>query len=195
MSQGAVCCTAPEQPQSVPIWRLGIWWFLASEIVVFGGLIVVYLLYRLRSPEWVGEAAHTLTWIGAINTVVLLTSSLTMIFAHHATIHQNEPRRGACFLSVTILLGCLFLGFKGYEYSHEISLGFTPARNLFWGFYFLMTGLHALHVIGGLVANSVVYHSLQRGRAPQRIESVGLYWHFVDVVWIYLFPLLYLGVS
>ena len=129
----------------VPVWRLGIWWFLASEIVVFGGLIASYLLYRLRNPEWAVQAAHTLSSIGAINTFVLLTSSLTMILAHYWIMEsdatglslQERIRKGARYLLITIILGCLFLGFKGYEYTHEIEAGMTPARSLFWGFYFL----------------------------------------------------------
>ncbi|MDO8519551.1 MAG: cytochrome c oxidase subunit 3 [Deltaproteobacteria bacterium] len=186
-------CHAPEQKSEVPVWRWGIWWFLASEIVIFGGLIACYLLYRLGHPEWGAEASHTLQWVGATNTVVLLTSSLTVILAHDAVFHFKNYRRGAAFMGLTILLGLTFLGFKSYEYAHEIGAGMVPARSLFWGFYFLMTGLHALHVIGGLVANTVVWRGLKRGHAVHRTESVGIYWHFVDVVWIFLFPLLYLA--
>lgn len=176
----------------VPLWRLGIWWFLGSEIVVFGGLLASYILYRFHHPEWGMEAAHTLSWVGAINTVVLLTSSLTMILAHHRVEHNDIPAARE-FLGVTILLGLLFLSFKGYEYHHEISNGLLPSKSLFWSFYYLMTGLHGLHVVGGLIANGVVWKGLKEGRSPHRIESVGIYWHFVDVVWIYLFPLLYLA--
>lgn len=179
---------------NIPVWRLGIWWFLGSEIVVFGGLIACYVLYRFHHPEWGAEAGHTLQWVGAINTVVLLTSSLTMILAHQRVEKGGLPA-AVRFLGLTILLGLLFLGFKGYEYQHEISHGLVPAKSLFWSFYYLMTGLHALHVIGGLAANTVVLKGISRGFAPHRIESVGIYWHFVDVVWIYLFPLLYIASS
>ena len=179
----------------IPVWRLGIWWFLASEIVVFGGLIASYILYRFNHPEWGLEAGHTLQWVGAINTVVLLTSSLTMIISHHRTMEENNPAVGRRYLGVTILLGLLFLGFKAFEYHHEIAAGFVPARSLFWSFYFLMTGLHALHVIGGQVANLVVFIGLGKRQHLHRIESVGIYWHFVDVVWIFLFPLLYIASS
>ncbi len=187
----------------VPVWRLGIWWFLASEIAVFGGLIAIYILMRLRHPEWGAQAAHTMESIGITNTVVLLASSLTMILAHswimergHTGAPESERiRKGAQYLMLTIVLGFVFLGFKGYEYTHEIQGGYTPARSLFWGFYFLMTGLHALHVIGGLIANLVVWKGLRKQQNPQRIEAVGIYWHFVDVVWIFLFPLLYLTSS
>ncbi|MBI2067726.1 MAG: cytochrome c oxidase subunit 3 [Deltaproteobacteria bacterium] len=177
----------------VPVWRLGIWWFLASEIVVFGGLVVCYILYRFNHPEWGMEAGRTLLWVGSVNTVVLLTSSLTMILAHYSIVEKGDLALGRRYLGVTILLGLLFLCFKGYEYSHEIHAGLVPSRSLFWGFYYLMTGLHGLHVIGGLVANGVILGGLSQGRTPHRIESIGLYWHFVDVVWIFLFPLLYLA--
>lgn len=176
----------------VPHWRWGMWWFLASEIVIFGGLIVNYLLYRLHHPEWLQEAAHTMQWVGITNTLVLLSSSLTMILADHA-VATGALRHARRLLAFTITLGLVFLGFKSVEYTHEIRAGMVPSRSLFWGFYFLMTGLHALHVIGGLIANAVVRHGIGRGHALHRIESVGIYWHFVDIVWIFLFPLLYLG--
>lgn len=184
--------TAQQNTLIVPVWRLGIWWFLASEIVIFGGLIATYILYRLHHPEWAAETIHTIQWVGATNTTVLLTSSLTMILSHHA-VEERNLRQAGFTLALTILGGLIFLGLKAYEYTHEIAHGFVPARSLFWSFYFLMTGLHALHVVGGLVANTVVLRGFKRGFASHRIESVGIYWHFVDVVWIFLFPLLYLG--
>lgn len=186
---------SPVNETSVPVWRLGIWWFLGSEVVVFGGLIACYVLYRFAHPDWGAEAVHTLQWVGAINTVVLLTSSLTMILSHHAILEDRDSKGGAQYLLITILLGLLFLLFKAYEYTHEISAGLLPVRSLFWGFYYLMTSLHALHVLGGLIANSVVLKNIRQGVMSHRIESVGLYWHFVDVVWIILFPLLYLASS
>ncbi|MBI2981142.1 MAG: cytochrome c oxidase subunit 3 [Deltaproteobacteria bacterium] len=181
-----------ESKKVAPVWRLGIWWFLGSEIAVFGGLIAVYLLYRFRHPEWGIEAAHTLTSVGAINTVILLTSSLTMILAHWF-VEEKKPTLAANYLAVTIGLGILFLVVKSFEYRHEIHGGLVPSRSLFWGFYYLMTGLHALHVIGGLVANGALWGGLRKGIATHRIESVGIYWHFVDLVWIFLFPLLYIA--
>lgn len=189
--------------KSSPIHRVGMWWFLASEVVVFGGLIVSYILFRWRNPEWAAQAAHTLTWVGATNTFVLLTSSLTMVMVHHFAIGgggsglslEQRARKGANFLLVTILLGFVFLGFKSFEYAHEIHGGFTPERSLFWGFYFLMTGLHGLHVLAGIIANIVGWIGMMKGRDLQRSEPLGIYWHFVDVIWIFLFPLLYLGAA
>lgn len=183
-----------------PIHRLGMWWFLASEVVVFGGLIVVFLLYKWRYPEWMAELKLTLTWVGSINTVILLTSSLMLILVHHYTMGggaegkslTERGRLGARYIMIAIVLGLAFLGFKGYEYFHEIQAGYTPKRSLFWGFYFFMTGLHGLHVLVGILANFIGWLGFRKGRDLQRSESLGIYWHFVDVVWIFLFPLLYL---
>jgi len=176
----------------VPTGRLGIWWFIASEVVIFGGLIATYVLQRWHHPEWSAEAGHTLSLAGALNTLVLLTSSLTMVQAHAAVV-ENKLKLAARNLSFTLLGGAIFMCVKVYEYSHEIAEGFVPAKSLFWSFYYTMTGLHALHVLGGMVAIAIVRSAALKGRAPQRVEYVGIYWHFVDIVWIFLFPLLYLA--
>jgi heme/copper-type cytochrome/quinol oxidase subunit 3 len=176
----------------VPTGRLGIWWFLASEIVIFGGLIACYLLYRWRHPEWGAEAAHTINAAGALNTLVLLTSSLTMVLAHDA-VEKRDLDRAARNLGFTLIGGLIFLCVKVFEYTHEIQGGYTPAKSLFWSFYYGMTGLHALHVIGGMVAIAWILLAVRKGRDAQRVEYVGIYWHFVDIVWIFLFPLLYLA--
>lgn len=175
----------------VPTGRLGIWWFIASEVVIFGGLITTYILFRWRHPEWGAEASHTVTAAGAFNTLVLLTSSLTVVLAHKA-VSEGQLREAARLLGFTLLGGLIFLCVKTFEYAHEIGEGFVPARSLFWSFYYTMTGLHALHVAGGMVAIACVLVAVRRGRFPHRVEYVGIYWHFVDVVWIFLFPLLYL---
>ena len=177
---------------TVPTGRLGIWMFLASEVVIFGGLITIYVLYRLRHPEW-GLLAHNMVQAaGAINTLVLLTSSLTMVLAH-AAVEHDDLRKAARYMLITVALGAVFMGIKAYEYGHEIGEGFTPVAGLFWSFYFAMTGLHALHVLGGMFAILAVRQAVVEGRNPQRVELVGIYWHFVDIVWIFLFPLLYLA--
>jgi len=176
----------------VPTGRLGMWWFLASEVVIFGGLIVTYLLYRWVHPEWGLHASNTINAAGAFNTIVLLTSSLTVVKAHEAVEH-GENERAARLLGYTLIGGLIFLCVKAYEYYHEIHEGFTPVTNLFWSYYYGMTGLHALHVVGGMVAIFVVMMALRRGQNEHRVEYVGIYWHFVDVVWIFLFPLLYLA--
>ena len=126
---------------------------------------------------------------GAANTVVLLSSSLTMVLAHAAA-QDRDAARARQWLIITMLLGLVFLGFKSFEYHHEISEGRVPAAGVFWTFYFAMTGLHGLHVIAGLIAMFFITLSLKREKFS-RVDAVGLYWHFVDIVWIFLLPLLY----
>jgi heme/copper-type cytochrome/quinol oxidase subunit 3 len=176
----------------IPSGQLAIWWFLASEVVIFGGLICCYLLFRWRHPEWGAEAHHTINAAGAFNTLVLLTSSLSVVLAHQAAVLGNAMK-AARMLGYTLIGGGIFLCVKVYEYSHEIHEGMLPSRSLFWSFYYSLTGLHALHVIGGMTAIALVMMAARNGQHLQRVEYVGIYWHFVDVVWIFLFPLLYLA--
>lgn len=176
----------------VPIRRWGMWWFIASEIVTFGGMIATYILFRFRHPEWTEAASHAIMWVGSINTAVLLTSSLTIILSHFH-VAQHNVQKAANYLVITMLLGLVFVGFKGYEYTHEIALGLLPGKSLFWAYYYLMTGLHLLHVVAGIVAIGIVWIGLRREKHVHRVEAVGIYWHFVDVVWIFLFPLLYVA--
>jgi heme/copper-type cytochrome/quinol oxidase subunit 3 len=182
--------------RSIPIGKIGIWWLLASEIMVFGGLITSYVLLRISHGGWAEQAAHVRWQLGTLNTAVLLTSSLTMALALSAS-RQDRRRRTATFLLLTVLLGVAFLGIKAFEYTGELREGFTPASGLFWSFYYGMTGLHALHVTAGIVVNLTFFVMAVRGDLwdgkQARLEYAGLYWHFVDVVWIFLFPLLYLS--
>ena len=185
------------QPSGTVRGKMGIWWFLASEIMVFGGFIAIYILYRMASGgAWAEMANHVSAPIGTFNTVILLTSSLTMVKAFEAI--DAEKRKQACnFLLVTVVLGLAFLGVKAFEYSIEIANGFTPVTGVFWSFYYAMTGLHGLHVLVGIIANFALYIMAMKGtlwpNTQQRVEYAGLYWHFVDVIWIFLFPLLYLS--
>jgi len=170
--------------------KIAIWWFLASEIMLFGGLITSFVLARLGGAAGTHEPLN-LT-VAAVNTFVLLTSSYTMVEAFAAAEHGNRPGM-RFFLAATVLAGLGFLGLKVYEYSGEIAHGFTPGRGGFWSFYYTMTGLHALHVLIGVVVNSALLVMAGAAiRRPYRVELAGLYWHFVDIVWIFLFPLLYL---
>jgi heme/copper-type cytochrome/quinol oxidase subunit 3 len=183
--------SAPRRQRAiVPTTRLGMWWFLCSEIVTFGGVVVSYALLRLYHPEWLEHSSHTLLPIGAINTVILLTSSLTIVLAHQ-TADQKQIAVTRKWLLITLGLGLLFLAFKAFEYHHEISNGRTPGAGVFWGFYYAMTGLHALHVIAGLVLMTYLVIFLNDPKVLARVTPAGLYWHFVDIVWIFLFPLLY----
>jgi heme/copper-type cytochrome/quinol oxidase subunit 3 len=178
-----------------PLGKVGVWWFLASEIMVFGGLIGTYILSRIGHGGWEVERAHVSATMAVINTAVLVTSSLSVVQAHAAA-EANDRRRARMFLLLTVILGSVFLMNKGIEYSREFGHGFTPASGLFWSFYYTMTGLHGLHVLVGVIVNFVLWLALTEtawAAIKHRVEYVGLYWHFVDVVWIFLFPLLYLS--
>jgi heme/copper-type cytochrome/quinol oxidase subunit 3 len=175
-----------------PAGRMGMWTFLAGEVLIFGGLVLAYTMYRMAHPEWSEHAAHTVNIAGAINTMVLLTSSYIVVLAHQAA-GKGENTKASNMLLLAVGSGFIFLGVKAYEYHHEFEQGITPVKNLFWSFYFLMTGLHALHVVGGMVAMAVIALAVRKGENPQRVELIGLYWHLVDIVWIFLFPLLYLA--
>lgn len=176
----------------IPTGRLAIWWVLASEIVIFGGLLVSYLMLRLRHASWGEEAAHTSTLAGGFNTVVLLTSSLFIVQAHQAA-EAGDRERAFQRIWMTIGGGLTFLCVKAFEYHHEISHGFTMFRNVFWSFYFTATGLHGLHVVAGMIIMGIISMDVRKGKNLQRVELIGIYWHFVDVVWIFLFPLLYIA--
>jgi cytochrome c oxidase subunit 3 len=188
--------------------NLGIWLFLAGEVMFFGGLFTAYIVYRQAYPLVFAEASrHTDFLLGSINTAILLTSSLTMALAVNAI--QTGSRKGlAAFLVITAMLGTAFLGIKGLEYVHKFQEGLFPGGNfsfpgaeprparLFFSLYFAMTGLHALHMIAGLLVMGVTAvrawlgHFTLRRYSP--VEMLALYWHFVDIIWIFLFPLLYL---
>jgi len=176
----------------IPTGRLAVWWLLASEVVIFGGVLGSYLMFRLGHPEWADAAAVTNTYIGAINTFVLLTSSFTAVLAHQAA-EKGDGKKAAGFLLLTIGGALTFLLIKSYEWTTEIMHGYTIQSNGFWQFYYTAAGLHALHVIAGAIIMGIVAMDAYRGRELQRVELIGIYWHFVDVVWIFLFPLLYIA--
>ncbi len=190
------------------------WVFLVTEIMFFGGLFLAYLLYRYKFPGGFVAGSNHLDWkLGAINTVVLICSSLTMALAVYSTQVGRPRRTQIIFLLLTMALGATFLVIKGFEYAEKFrdhlfpSTGFrweghlppgvsTQSVQMFYWIYFAMTGLHALHMIIGLGIMTYLVIGAWRGRftpeyhAP--VEISGLYWHFVDIVWIFLFPLLYL---
>ena len=176
----------------IPTGRLAVWWLLVSEIVIFGGLLASYILHRLAHPEWADQSMHTNTWAGAFNTLVLLTSSLSAVLAHHAA-ENKDGKKAAKLLGFTILGGLIFLVVKGFEWTYEIKHGYTLTSSPFWSFYYTAAGLHALHVIAGMSVMAWVASLARRNQELQRVELVGIYWHFVDLVWIFLFPLLYIA--
>jgi cytochrome c oxidase subunit 3 len=187
---------------------MGMWIFLATEMLFFGGMFLGYTAYRLYYPQAFAEAGrHTLILFGSTNTAVLLISSTVMAFAVKAA---RGNRRGllTLLLSITALLGTLFLTIKGFEYAREISEHLLPGRNfhiatadpahaeMFFYIYWLMTGVHALHVTIGVLLISLfalrawLFDAFRNHDTP--IDLLALYWHFVDVVWVFLFPLIYL---
>lgn len=190
--------------------QLGMWAFLITEIMFFGGLFLGYTVYRSLYPEAFAEASRLLDYkLGAINTAVLICSSLTMVLAVRAA-QLGRRRALIVYLLLTMVLGSVFLGNKVVEYSDKFHHHLVPGLHfgpepplahpqqaqLFFSFYFGMTGLHALHMVIGLVILAVLVYQAWRGKFSSEyfapVDITGLYWHFVDVVWIYLFPLLYL---
>jgi heme/copper-type cytochrome/quinol oxidase subunit 3 len=149
-------------------------------------------MFRIGHPEWADAAVHTHTWIGAFNTFVLLSSSFTAVLAHQAA-ERGDGKTAAKFLFMTMGGALTFLCVKAVEWTIEISEGFTISANGFWSFYYTAAGLHALHVIAGGIIMGIIAVDAYRGRELQRVELIGIYWHFVDVVWIFLFPLLYIA--
>ena len=176
----------------IPTGRLAVWWVIASEIVIFGGLLMSYLMYRLANDEWSAQSANTTMPIGAINTFVLLTSSLSAVLAHKAA-EAGDGKRAANLLYLTCVGAGAFLCIKAVEWTSEIQHGYTITANMFWSFYYTAAGLHALHVIAGGIIMLIVAETAKRNEELHRVELIGIYWHFVDIVWIFLFPLLYIA--
>jgi cytochrome c oxidase subunit III len=176
----------------MPTGRLAVWWVVASEIVIFGGLLGSYIMHRLAHDAWSAQAAATHTWVGAGNTFVLLTSSLMAVLGHQAAERGDGPK-AARFLTYTALGGFTFLTVKAIEWTSEIHHGHTITSGTFWSFYYTAAGLHALHVLGGTIILLFIAAEARKNLELQRVELIGIYWHFVDIVWIFLFPLLYIA--
>jgi heme/copper-type cytochrome/quinol oxidase subunit 3 len=176
----------------MPTGRLAVWWVVGSEIVIFGGLLASYIMHRLAHDAWSAQAAATNTWIGAFNTFVLLTSSLCAVLGHKAA-EEGDGRKAGNLLFLTALGGLIFLTVKYFEWSMEIAHGYTITAGTFWSFYYTAAGLHATHVMAGVVVLLIIGNQARRGLELHRVELIGIYWHFVDVVWIFLFPLLYIA--
>jgi cytochrome c oxidase subunit 3 len=175
--------------------KMGVWLFLASEVMLFGALFTTYILLRVGAPVWPhGELDVPLA---TVNTVVLISSSITMVMAW-ASLMTKKFDKYKLYMGLTLLCGVIFLVIKGFEYGHHISTGELPSKSTFLAIYFTMTGLHGLHVIGGMIVNAYFWGpgskmwKTEPERFTNRIEVAGLYWHFVDLVWIFLFPVLYL---
>jgi len=178
--------------------KLGIWLFLASEVMLFGALFSSYVLLRTGAPAWPhGRDEGLNVPLATLNTLILIASSVTMVMAW-ASVKLNDRKKYRLYMGFTILCGLAFLVIKGIEYAHKFETHHYPSTNTFLAIYFTLTGLHGLHVLGGMIVNSYFWGPGAKlfARDPERfgnrIEVAGLYWHFVDLVWIFLFPTLYL---
>ena len=180
--------------------KLGIWVFLASEVMLFGGLFSAYVFLRMAAP--VGDFAY---WgsklsipMATFNTLVLISSSMTMIMSW-ASLKMKDFEKFKMYMGLTLLCAFIFLVVKYFEYTGKFHHGIYPSSSTFMGIYFTLTGLHMLHIIGGMIVmgyfwlpfGNKMWHSSPE-QFTNRIEVAGLYWHFVDLVWIFLFPILYL---
>ena len=186
--------------------RMGMWLFLFTELILFGGMFVIYAVYRyLHAAEFELASRELDTLVGTVNTMVLLTSSLTVAMSITA-IQRGNKKFSLLLVGITIALALVFLVNKYFEWSHKFSVGLYPqspdllnkpqGEILYFGLYFVMTGLHALHVIIGAVVLAVIMRFISRDIITKdsfvKLEAGALYWHLVDIVWIFLFPLFYL---
>ena len=193
--------TVEERPETgLNNSKLGIWVFLASEVMLFGGLFSAYVFLRMAAP--VGEFAY---WgsklsipMATVNTMVLISSSVTVIMSW-ASLKMKDFEKYKMYMGLTLLCALIFLFIKYFEYTGKFHHGIYPSSSTFMAIYFTLTGLHGLHIIGGMIvmgyfwlpAGNKMWHS-EPEHFTNRIEAAGLYWHFVDLVWIFLFPILYL---
>jgi cytochrome c oxidase subunit 3 len=177
--------------------KLGIWLFLASEVMLFGSLFSAYALLRMGATTWPDQSATLSVPLASLNTLILISSSVTMVMAW-ASLKRASLSQYRLYMGLTLLGGLLFLVVKVIEYSDKFSHHLYPSTNNFMALYFTLTGLHAIHVIAGMVVNGYLWLPGTRmwrtepERFTNRIEIAGIYWHFVDLVWIFLFPVLYL---
>lgn len=186
--------------------KLGMWLFLFTELILFGGMFLVYAVYRYAHQAEFQLAANELdTLVGTVNTIILLTSSLTVAMSITA-IQEGKKSLAMLLVGMTLVLAFAFLVNKYFEWDHKFAVGLYPGSPdlvskpqgvvLYFGLYYVMTGLHALHVIIGMVVLMVMMLYMKRGTIHQgsyvRLESGALYWHLVDIIWIFLFPLFYL---
>jgi len=188
----------PHPVTGVPNGKLGIWLFLASEVMLFGALFSSYVLLRVGADVWPhGRDLGLNVPLATLNTLVLIASSVTMVMSW-ASLKMNDFKKFRMYLGFTILCAFIFLVVKGFEYHEKFEHHHLPSTNTFLAIYFTLTGLHGLHVIGGIIVNSYLLlpgsklWKTEPDRFANRIEFAGLYWHFVDLVWIFLLPVLYL---
>ena len=177
--------------------KIGIWLFLASEVMLFGSLFSSYVLLRSGAPAWPDQSEVLSVPLATLNTIILISSSVTMVLAW-AALKMSRLDRYRLYMGATILCGAAFMVVKFFEYGEKFSHGLVPATNNFLGLYFTLTGLHAVHVLAGMIVNGYLWGPGVRmwrtdpQRFTNRVEVAGVYWHFVDLVWIFIFPVMYL---
>jgi heme/copper-type cytochrome/quinol oxidase subunit 3 len=177
--------------------KLGVWLFLASEVMLFGALFSTYVLLRVNAPTWPHGYQILNIPLATFNTVVLISSSVTMVMSWASLMMKNFGKY-KLYMGLTILLAFVFLIVKYFEYSAKFEHHLYPSTNTFLAIYFTITALHGLHIVGGIIVNTYFWGPGSKmwktdpQRFTNRVEVAGLYWHFVDLVWIFLFPVLYL---
>ena len=179
--------------------KLGIWLFLASEIMLFGALFSTYIILRTGDPTWMlhVKEAHLNIPLATINTAVLILSSVTFVMSW-VSLKLKDLSKFKMYMGITLLCSIIFLVIKYFEYTAKFDAGHYPSTHNFYAVYFTMTGLHGLHIIGGIIVNAYLWMpgakmwNTDPDRFTNRVEVAGLYWHFVDLVWIFLFPSIYL---
>lgn len=198
MSAAAIPYTVEPRPDTgLNNVKIGIWLFLASEVMLFGALFASYILLRVGAESWPPGAKYLSVPWATTNTVVLISSSVTMVLAW-AALMKKDFGKYRLYMGLTVLAGFIFLGIKYIEYSSKFHHGYFPSTNTFLAIYFTLTGLHGLHVIAGMAYNAYLWGpgakmwKTNPQQFTNRVEASGLFWHFVDLVWIFLFPILYL---
>jgi cytochrome c oxidase subunit 3 len=185
----------PPSATGIPHDKMGMWVFLCSEVMFFTGLIGAYIVLRFGSPTWPHPGETLNIWLTAVNTFILICSSVTMVKALQS-VREGDQRKLKLFLSMTLLFGAIFLGVQFYEYRHLLHNGFNPHVSLFGSVFYTTTGFHGFHVFCGVVCMAFVTGKALLGKYTtehhQGVETIGLYWHFVDLVWIILFTIIYL---
>jgi cytochrome c oxidase subunit III len=187
----------PRPDTGVTNAKLGIWLFLASEVMLFGGLFSAYIILRINNPQWESWSSILNVPLATVNTLFLISSSITVVLSW-ASLMRKQFDKYRLYTILTLLFGVGFMVIKYFEYTAKFHHGLYPSSNAFLAIYFTMTGLHGLHVVGGMAALAYLCwpgSKLWKTRPvwfTQRVECAGLFWHLVDLVWIVLFPILYL---
>ena len=193
----AITIENPDTHSGITNAKLGVWLFLASEVMLFATLFTSYIVLRMGAATWPWGWDALNVPLATLNTVILISSSVTIVMAY-AKAYDRDKAGFQLWMALTLLLSLSFLVVKGFEYGAEFAKGIGPSTSVFYAVYFTMTGLHGVHILGGIVVNSgLLYMSTVKEDWEHplflgRVEGAGLYWHFVDIVWIFLFPALYL---